>query len=358
MPPYPPVLQLASKLEVDKQDSESDVEKKTKSVKLMLKALSYMIVTYEEELWPGKVLEMNNGAIVSCIKRLEKYYENIIGEYQAGFHAGRSTIDQIYSVKGMTEKFWEDNLNLYHLFVDFKTAYDSINRQGLYKIMIHQGIHPKIIRLVKMTMAKTMAQVKIYGGSTEQFNIDNGLKQGDALAPMLFNLALHWMITQTGIDPNSTLVHKSVQIVGYADDLDVMERSLTAIEEVYKDLEQGAAKIGLQINASKTKQMTQIRNKQNIYNPPNLTINMFEETEKFKYLGTEFVRQLYIEYIRIPDTDPPKYDFRWGQRAEKEVSRRAILEFVSMIHGKSAINTWTSQYQEMLKAEEKDRETD
>ncbi|KAJ4427009.1 hypothetical protein ANN_26808 [Periplaneta americana] len=70
--------------------------------------------------------------------------------------------------------------------------------QGLYKIIIHQGIQPKIIRLVKMTMAETMAQVKIYGGSTEQFNIDNGLKQGDALAPMLFNLALHWVITQTG----------------------------------------------------------------------------------------------------------------------------------------------------------------
>ncbi|KAJ4436862.1 hypothetical protein ANN_16994 [Periplaneta americana] len=126
-------------------------------------------------------------------------------------------------------------------------------------------------------------------GSTEQFNIDNGLKQGDALAPMLFNLALHWVITQKGIDPNSTLVYKSVQIVGYADDLHVMGRSLTAIEEVYKDLEQGAAKIGLQINASKTKRMTQIRNKQNIYNPPNLTINMFEETEKFKYLGTVMI---------------------------------------------------------------------
>ncbi|KAJ4428385.1 hypothetical protein ANN_24405 [Periplaneta americana] len=50
------------------RNSESDVEKKTKSVKLMLKAHSYMVVTYEEELWPGKVLEVkNNGAVVSCI---------------------------------------------------------------------------------------------------------------------------------------------------------------------------------------------------------------------------------------------------------------------------------------------------
>ncbi|KAJ4438162.1 hypothetical protein ANN_14101 [Periplaneta americana] len=48
--------------------SESDVEKKTKSVKTMLKAHSHMVVTYEEELWPGKVLEVkNNGAVVSCI---------------------------------------------------------------------------------------------------------------------------------------------------------------------------------------------------------------------------------------------------------------------------------------------------
>ncbi|KAJ4437673.1 hypothetical protein ANN_17818 [Periplaneta americana] len=49
-------------------DSESDVEKKTKSVKLMLKAHSHMAVTYEGELWPGKVLEVkNNGAVASCI---------------------------------------------------------------------------------------------------------------------------------------------------------------------------------------------------------------------------------------------------------------------------------------------------
>ncbi|KAJ4449581.1 hypothetical protein ANN_00984 [Periplaneta americana] len=49
-------------------DSESDVEKKTNSVKIMLKAHSYMVVTYEKELWPWKVLEVkNNGAIISCI---------------------------------------------------------------------------------------------------------------------------------------------------------------------------------------------------------------------------------------------------------------------------------------------------
>ncbi|KAJ4446448.1 hypothetical protein ANN_13144 [Periplaneta americana] len=51
-----------------RDNNESDVEKKTKSVKIMLKAHSCMVVSYEEELWPGKVLAVkNNGAVISCI---------------------------------------------------------------------------------------------------------------------------------------------------------------------------------------------------------------------------------------------------------------------------------------------------
>ena len=87
-------------------------------------------------------------------KKLEPYYERVIGEYQAGFRRGTSTTDQIYTVKLMSEKFWEYNMNLYHLFIDFKTAYDSVDRTGLYTILAQQRIHPKIIRLIKMTCLK------------------------------------------------------------------------------------------------------------------------------------------------------------------------------------------------------------
>ncbi|KAJ4431312.1 hypothetical protein ANN_19909 [Periplaneta americana] len=67
-------------------DSESDMEKNTKSVKLMLKAHSYMVVTYEEELWPGNVLEVkNNGAVVSCIG----YVAAVLG-------IPRSTVQRVY----------------------------------------------------------------------------------------------------------------------------------------------------------------------------------------------------------------------------------------------------------------------
>lgn len=219
-------------------------------------------------------------------KRLEEDYNKIIGEYQSGFRAGRSTIDQIYTVKGIAEKFWEFDLNLYHLFIDFRTAYDSISREGLYKIMAEQGIHSKMIRLVKMTMSGSKARVKICGGMTDLFEVGSGLKQGDGLAPMLFNLALHWVVKQTKVDLNSTLLYKNAQIVGYADDLDIMGRTLPALEGIYKDLELGAAKVGLHVNERKTKWMIQSRDRQRITIQPNMTLEIFQEVQEFKYLGT------------------------------------------------------------------------
>jgi hypothetical protein len=73
--------------------------------------------------------------------------------------------------------------------VDFKQAYDSINHEKLCKIMYDSGIPGKLIRLVRAAVKDTEAQVKVQTQFNEPFKIRQGLKQGDALAPCLFNLA-------------------------------------------------------------------------------------------------------------------------------------------------------------------------
>lgn len=84
--------------------------------------------------------------------RLEYYTESIIGEYQAGFRLGRSTMDQLYTVRMVAEKCWEFDVDVFQLFVDFKQAYDSIDRSKLYMIMLDLDIPPKLVRLVRATM--------------------------------------------------------------------------------------------------------------------------------------------------------------------------------------------------------------
>ncbi|XP_048347028.1 non-structural maintenance of chromosomes element 3 homolog [Sphaerodactylus townsendi] len=64
-----------------------------------------------------------------------------------------------------------------------------------------------------------------------------------------------------------------------------------------------------------------------------------------KLITEEFVRQKYLEYNRLPHTDPPEFEFRWGPRAAKETSKKQILQFVAKIQNKDP-TFWMSQYNE------------
>ncbi|XP_052338572.1 melanoma-associated antigen D2 [Oncorhynchus keta] len=70
---------------------------------------------------------------------------------------------------------------------------------------------------------------------------------------------------------------------------------------------------------------------------------IFGDVKKVKY--DEFVRQRYLEYVRIPHTEPLEFEFRWGQRADMEVSKVKLLEFIGQLHEQDP-QSWTQQYRE------------
>ncbi|NWY93437.1 NSE3 protein, partial [Loxia curvirostra] len=64
-----------------------------------------------------------------------------------------------------------------------------------------------------------------------------------------------------------------------------------------------------------------------------------------KLVTEEFVRQKYLETTPIPLTDPPEFKYQWGPRAEKETSKKDVLNFVAKMQGKDP-TFWASQYNE------------
>jgi hypothetical protein len=58
----------------------------------------------------------------------------------------------------------------------------------LYNILIQSGVPMKLIRLIKVCLNETYSKVRIGKHLSDNFPIQNGLKQGDALSPLLFQL--------------------------------------------------------------------------------------------------------------------------------------------------------------------------
>jgi hypothetical protein len=97
---------------------------------------------------------------------------------------------QIFYIRQILEKKLEYNGTLHELFIDFKEAYDSVRRKILYNILIEFGISGKLVGLIKMCLNKTYSTLRIDKSLCDKFPIENGLKLGNALSPLLFNFAL------------------------------------------------------------------------------------------------------------------------------------------------------------------------
>uniref|UniRef100_A0A7N9CAD9 MAGE domain-containing protein n=2 Tax=Cercopithecinae TaxID=9528 RepID=A0A7N9CAD9_MACFA len=66
-----------------------------------------------------------------------------------------------------------------------------------------------------------------------------------------------------------------------------------------------------------------------------------------KLITEDFVRQRYLEYRRIPHTDPVDYEFQWGPRTNLETSKMKVLKFVAKVHNQDP-KDWPAQYCEAL----------
>ena len=220
------------------------------------------------------------------LNRLRPQAEEIIAEEQAGFRRGRSTTEQIFNLRVLCEKYSQHQQEIFHVFIDFKKAFDRVWHDALWATMKKYNMGQKLINTIKQLYAKANSAVIIQGAVGDWFHTSVGVRQGCLLSPTLFNIFLERIMTDALEEHTGTISigGRNITNLRFADDIDGVAGSEKELMNLVKCLDETSSKYGMQISAEKTKLMT------NSTDPIQTKITVggqqLEQVTQFKYLGS------------------------------------------------------------------------
>ena len=93
---------------------------------------------------PGKILAR---IILNCITH--HFLDDVISESHCAFRRNRGTVDMIFAVRQIKEKFRKQNQSLYILFVYLTKAFDTVGREGLWAILLKLGCPLRVLNITR-----------------------------------------------------------------------------------------------------------------------------------------------------------------------------------------------------------------
>ena len=211
---------------------------------------------------------------------------------QAGFRAGYSCDDHLFTVMGLVEQLAEYQLPLWVCAVDFKKAFDTVEHCSLWQALEDQGVDAEYVSLFKRLYENQRGHVSVQVES-KCFDIGRGTKQGDPVSPILFNSVLEfamkpvqerWRRRKWGIQVGHGTGGRLCNL-RFADDLLLMASSKKQLKSMLTDLIDAVAQVGLEIHDGKTKVLTNTVNGATSLDVQGRQVQILKPNESTMYLG-------------------------------------------------------------------------
>ncbi len=212
--------------------------------------------------------------------------------------------EQFYKLKNVIKDAHRKKKSCAVLFLDISNAFGNLSLPQLYKILEFYSISDKFISYLKDYYGNLEYYADVNGIKTEKFKWVDGLIQGCPLSPLLFVLAINYILTYLckehlqnhGYQLNDNL---SILFTAYMDDICLICKDTNGLDVVYSTLVKLFTMIGLPLNKDKCGLMT-VNIAATDVNP---TFETFAKLTIVKYLG-EYIQndgsstETYIQFLR------------------------------------------------------------
>lgn len=243
----------------------------------------------------GDIAQLQNYRPISLLSQIYKLFMRIITKRltakldfyqpreQAGFRAGYGVNDHLHTIKILIEKCVEYNKPLVLIFVDYEKAFDTVDHHSMLEALADCRIDYRYINIVKHVYKNAKAYIRLHE-DTPDFKMERGVRQGDVISPKLFTTLLEYMFKRIKIENYGININgEKLSHLRFADDLVLVADGFGKAKDMLMELESASRKVGLNINISKTKLMT------NLVISEDLRVNNLniEQVYSYKYLGHE-----------------------------------------------------------------------
>ena len=166
---------------------------------------------------------------------------------QFGFMPGRSTMEAIFLVRQLMERYREQKKDLHMVFIDLEKAYDKIPRNVMWWALEKHKVPAKYITLIKDMYDNVVTSVRTSDVDTDDFPIKIGLHQGSALSPYLFALVMDEVTRGIQGDIPWCML--------FADDVVLVDDSRTGVNRKLELWRQTLESKGFRLSRTKTEYM-------------------------------------------------------------------------------------------------------
>ena len=168
------------------------------------------------------------------------------------------TADHVFTLRTLIDKYVHNhNGKIYACFVDFRKAFDSVWHNGLLNKLLQINLGGSCYNLIKSLYSKSSRSIKIDHYQTRPFQYTRGVRQSCILSPLLFNLYINDLpfsfennLCDPFVLPNGT----KLSALLYADDLIILSRSKTGLQNCLNTLATYCNTWMLSVNPKKPRQ--------------------------------------------------------------------------------------------------------